>query len=180
MSSQEKLEFPRMLRELRIARGKKQREVAVGGGLKETTYANAESNNHKTIRLERVRAIAKFYELGAESTEALIAAWEALPASQYNTRNRPAWERRQAFRDKAKLADGLRLGLLEMTTLLVTNVADPGQLCTCDRVDMFVESSGQQACELCDSLRLLGLEGWTNLDDVIAKLAAAQEGMVTG
>jgi len=180
VSSQEKLDFPRMLRELRVARGKKQREVAAGAELKETTYANAESNNHKTIRLERVRAIAKFYELGAEATEVLIAAWEALPASQYNTRNRPAWERRQAFRDKAKLADRLRLGLLEMATMLVTNVSDPGQLCTCDRVDMFDDSSGQQSCELCEALRLLGLEGWTNLDDVISKLAAAQEGIVTG
>lgn len=177
MSSQEKLDFPRMLRELRVARGKKQREVADGSGLKETTYANAESNNHKTIRLERVRAIARFHSLGKDDTEALVAAWEALPASQYNTRNRPAWERRQALRNKADQADTLRVSLLEMATMLVTNVVDPGQLCTCDRVDMFVDSSGQQGCELCDALRLLGLTGWTNLDDVISKLAAAQEEM---
>lgn len=180
MNQTDKMKFPRMLRELRVSSGKKQREVADGSGLRESSYANAECNNHKTIRLERVLAIARFYGLGPDSTAELQAAWEELPASKWNQQNGTARARRQALRDKATAAEALRLGLLEMTTLLVTNVADPGQLCTCDRVDMFDDSSGQQACELCCALRLLGLPGWTNLDDVIIKLAAAQEGIVTG
>lgn len=166
-----------MCRELRVAARLKQREVAARIGVALSTYGNVESNPHKTIRRERAERIARLYELDEAVTAQLLAAWEAQPVTEYSQKNRDSWATKNAARSKAKNHDRIKLALLEMATLLITNVADPGALCACPaEVDMFAdESSGQ--CELCNALRLLGLTGWTTMDDVIARLAAVQEGM---
>lgn len=176
--SPEKLWFPRRIRQLRVDANKKQREVAAILGMKTSSYANAESSSFKRMSRERVLKLARAYDLDQAAAAELLAGWEALPVSDYDKRRTAEHQRTRETRSKAKLFDPLRLSLLCMTTLLCTNVDDPGALCTCGEVDMFApESSGQQECDLCDALRLLGLEGWTNLDDVVAKLAAVQEGM---
>lgn len=175
--SQDKLWFPSRIRQLRVDAGKKQREVAVALGMKTSSYANAESSNFKRMSLDRVHKLAKAYGLDVAATAELVAGWDALPTSDYDKTRNAEHHRVRQTRAKAKAHDPLKLRLLEVTTLLVTNVADPGALCTCAEVDMFAEGSSGQQCELCDALRLLGLPGWSNLDDVIAKLAAVQEGM---
>lgn len=172
-----KLWFPRRLRELRVDRGKKQREVAKLLGMKSSSYANAESCNFKRMSRDRVLRLAKAYQLGSTDTAELVAGWEALPVSDYDKKRDADHQRVRTTRAKAKAHDPLKLSLLEVTTMLVTSVSDPGALCTCTEVDMFAEGSSSQQCELCDALRLLGLTGWTTLDDVVAKLAAIQEGM---
>lgn len=170
--------FPRRIRELRIAANKTQRQVAEAIGVKESTYANAEATRHRRLRHERVLRIASYHGLDPEQTNELVAGWEALPESDYNKRNSKSWAKRDARRSKLKNHDKLKLALLEVTTLLVTSTADPDTLCACSEVDMFSEEpSSQQGCELCNALRLLGLTGWTNLEEVVAKLAAIQEGM---
>lgn len=176
--SQPKPWFPVRIRDLRVASGRTQREVAESIGVKESTYANAESNRHRRLRMSRVTRLAALYGMDAAQRAELIAGWEAMPESEYSQRNAKSWAARDARRSKLKNHDRLKLALLEVTTLLVTSAADPDTLCACAPVDMFAEQpAGQRTCELCEALRLLGLTGWTNLEDVIAKLAAIQEGM---
>jgi transcriptional regulator with XRE-family HTH domain len=167
MGTQEKLEFPRMLRELRVANRLKQREVAEFLDMATSSYGNCEVNNHKTMSLSRVHRLARWYALDDSAASRLLSAWENLPASQYTERNRPAWERRNALRSQAKAAAPLRKALLEITTLLVTSVENPDELCAC--------TDTNNECELCDALRLLGLKGWSSRDAVIAGLAEVQQ-----
>lgn len=180
--SREKLWFPSRLRELRVEAGKKQREIAEVLKLTPSSYANAESANHKRISRERVDRLIRFYKLDDEQARQLVAGWEALPESEYNARQRTSYEKRKAFRSKARNHDRLKLALLEVTTQLVTTAPDPDALCSCPEVDMFADEPDEppEPCELCNALRLLGLVAWTDRDDVIGKLAAAQEGLVTG
>lgn len=161
-----------------MAAGRTQRELAAAIGVKESTYANAEASRHRRLRMERVVRLAKYHGLTRLEADELIAGWQAMPESEYNQRNAKSWAKRDERQGKLKNHDRLKLALLEMTTMLLTNVADPGSLCTCTEVDMFAEGSSGEQCELCDALRLLGLTGWTTLDDVVAKLAAIQEGMI--
>ena len=173
--SHEKLWFPRRLRELRLAANKKQREIAVVLGIRDSSYANAESSNHKRISRDRVVKLGVYYRLTELETAELLAGWEALPQSDYNAQQEKTYEKRKAFRSKARNHDRLKLALLELTTLLVTSVDDPDTLCTCETVDMFSpEPQDTQACELCNALHQLGLSGWTNSDDVLARLAEEQ------
>lgn len=177
-----------MCRELRIANRFKQREVAALIGVAISTYGNVESNPHKTIRRERAERIGRLYELDDAMQAHLMAAWEAQPVTEYSQKQRESWAVRNATRSKAKNHDRLKLSLLEVTMLLIATVdgaaIDPGTLCACGipkepSSDMFDEpdSSGQRPCELCDALKLLGLTGWTNLQDVTDRLAAVQEKM---
>jgi transcriptional regulator with XRE-family HTH domain len=176
----EKLWFPVRIRELRIAAGKTQKQVAAVLGIKGQSYGNAESSNHKRISRDRAAKLAVYYQLSQTETAELLAGWEALPQGEFKQREAASYEKNKAYRSKARNYDRLKLSLLEMTTLYVTIAPDPETLCACSPVDMFSESpSGQDqdCCELCSALRLLGLTGWTNLDEVVAKLAAIQEGM---
>lgn len=181
-------QFGAMCRELRVAARLKQREVAARVGIAASTYGNLESNPHKTIRRERAERIGRLYELDDAMQAQLMAAWDAQPVSEYSQKQRDSWAVRNAARSKAKNHDRLKLSLLEVTMLLIATVdgaaIDPGTLCACGgprepSSDMFDEpdSSGQQPCELCDALKLLGLTGWTNLQDVTDRLAAVQEKM---
>ncbi len=178
-NSHDKMKFPLLCRQYRIQGGARQREVAQSIGIACSTYGNVESNNHKTMSLDRVHVLAKYHKLTADQTAELVAAWDELPASEYNQAQAKTWDQRKAFRSKAKNYDRLKLSLLEVCTLLVTLVPDPETLCTCPEVDLFADDSdrGEPAapCELCAALKLLGLTGYTDVDDVIAKLAPVQE-----
>jgi transcriptional regulator with XRE-family HTH domain len=182
--SQSKLWFPARLRELRVAAGKKQREVAAAVGMAESSYANAESANHKRIRLGKVHKLAKFYGLDDAATLELVAGWEALPESQYNRNMAKPWADRNARRAKLKNYDKLKDAAIGMFAMFVAALDmhghDPGELCSCggpQEGDMFAETedSSGLSCDLCGPLKLFGLAGWTNLEDVTSKLAALQE-----
>lgn len=177
--SQPKLWFPARIRQLRIDANKKQREVAAAIGCAESTYANAESCNFKRLRMERVLKLARFYDLSPADQADLIAGWEALPASEFNTRNKPRWERRNARRAKAKAHDAMKRSLLEVISLLIGTVPDPDTLCSCTPPDMFSapDEPPPDPCEVCSALQLLGLTGWTTQDEVLAKLSEIQDGM---
>lgn len=181
--SQSKLWFPARLRELRIARNLKQREVAAAAGMAESSYANAESANHKRIRLDRVVKLAEFYGLDDPARLALIAGWEALPESAYNRNMAKPWAERDARRAKLKAHDALKLSLIETLNRLIEVSAapavDPATLCTCaaGEADFLTEQQDSVSCELCDALRLAGVPGWSSKESVIAQLAAAQEKM---
>jgi transcriptional regulator with XRE-family HTH domain len=175
--NQSKPWFSRRLRELRVAAGKTQREVADHIGVKESTYANAESSRHRRLRENRVRRIAKAYDLGPTETAELVAGWEAMPESEFNKRNSKPWKVRDARKSKLKGYDAMRAALLEVCTLLLVDSIEPDALCSCPEVDMFADATPDpdDACELCNALRLLGLTGYTSRDAAIASLAALQD-----
>lgn len=179
MNSFTTTEFGPMCRELRQAARLKQREVAERVGIAVTTYGNLESNKHKTVRRERAEAIARSFGLGAEMRAQLLAAWEAQPVSEYSQRQRESWNKRNLTRGKARGFDRAMTALLELASLLVTSVPDAGALCACPEPDLFADppESEPVPCELCNALQLLGLSGWTTLDQVVAVLAKIQEGM---
>ena len=181
MDSQVKMKFPAMCKELRDANHLKQREVANAVRLKLSSYGNVESNNHKTMSLDRVHRLAKFYQLDAAATAELVAAWEELPISEYSAKQAKTYEQRKEFKNKAKMFDRMKVSLVEVCTMLVTSAIDPGTLCTCPEIDMFADESDRDdplaSCELCTALQLLGLTGFTDVDDTVLKLARVQEGL---
>lgn len=170
MDPQDKMDFPRICRELRLESGKKQREVAAALGLASAkTYGNVESNNHKTVSIDKVRKLARYHQLGPRQEAELVAAWEALPASPYNQRMAPGWDKKKAFRSKAQGYDRRGYRLAGILALLIVTHENPGALCICTFGDT------ESACELCDALKELGLGGWTTSNEVMRKLAALQE-----
>lgn len=164
----QKLWFPNRLRELRLAAGKKQREVGVAIGMLERSYANVETSNFKRMRLDRVHRLAKFYGLDNADTNALVSGWEALPPSPYNQRMAKPWAVRKETKSKLKSYDRMRDVLAGLTALLIATHPDPGTLCNCS-------FDGSTVCELCDALRELGLHGWTTSEQVMKELAALQD-----
>lgn len=179
MSSQDKMMFPAMIRQLRVDSRLKQRQVAAAIGVASSSYANAEANNHKTLSLPRVHALADLHKVSDGIRADLVAAWEALPASQYNQRQARTWEARKLIRSKVRAHDALKAALVELVALLLGSVPDPAALCSCEPPDLFAEepTTPPERCELCNALFLLGAGSWTNLPDVIARLAKVQEGM---
>lgn len=180
MDSQVKMKFPSICREMRVKHNLKQREVANAIGIKLSSYGNVESNNHKSVAIDRVHKIARFYALDEAATTELVAAWEELPASEYSQRQTKTFEQRRAFRSKAKNHDRLFVSLIELATLLITSCENPGALCTCEEPEpgALFELDEDTSCELCAALQLLGLSGgWTTREEVIEALAAAQEAM---
>jgi transcriptional regulator with XRE-family HTH domain len=178
------MRFPALCRELRLARRLKQREVADAIGIKANSYGNVEVTNHKTINRERVLRLARFHELDEARTAELVAAWEELPESDYNKRQTKSFAQRREGRSKARNHDLLLVSLLEVTTLLVTSVPEGALLCACtaDDADEWgaAPESITESCELCTALERLGVaDGYTTRDEVIAKLAAVQEGMAS-
>jgi transcriptional regulator with XRE-family HTH domain len=168
MDSRGKMEFPSMCRQLRMARHETQATVAGAMGIKPSTYGNMESQNFKVVRIERVQRLAHHFGLDESRTADLVAAWQALPVSEYSTKQKATWERRNAYRSKARNYDRMRDALASALALLVTSVPDPNSLCICS-------FDGSTFCELCECLRLLGLKGWTTLEEVIKELAALQD-----
>jgi transcriptional regulator with XRE-family HTH domain len=194
MDSQTKMKFPTLCRQLRVENRLKQREVASAIGMKTSSYGNVESVNHKSLAVDRVHRLARFYQLDEAKTAELLAAWEELPASEYAQRQTKTFAERRAFRSKAANHDRLKVSLLELATLLITSCENPGALCTCEQAtsemladasffpdgspDGVASSTDSLTCELCTALQLLGLPlGMTTRDEVITKLAEVQEAM---
>lgn len=179
MNTSDKMKFPSMCRKLRVSKNLKQRQVADALGIRATSYGNVESLNRKALSLDRVHKIARFYSLSDEATAELVAAWEELPVSEYQQRLAVSYGKRKERRGKARNHDLLKASLLELATLLITSVDEPGELCTCEAPDLFADPPIEPVtCELCTALQLLGLSGgWTNREEVIENLAKAQEAM---
>jgi transcriptional regulator with XRE-family HTH domain len=172
--SQEKRWFPARIRALRLAANKRQADVATAIGVKESTYANAESSNTRRLRLDRVHKLARWYGLGHVETAELVTGWEAMPESDYNKRNARPWAERDERRSKLKAHDKMKLSLLEILTLYIAREDEP---CTCPPYDVFADKQATP-CEICHALKLLGVDGWGKKDLVMAKLADIQEEMV--
>lgn len=172
-----------MCRELRVKKRLKQREVAHAIGVKLSTYGNTESSPHKVIGLDKVHRMIDLYGLTGNQAKSLIDAWERVPLSQYSSKLKKNWERRNLLRSKAKHYDRMMRSLAEVLGLALQPLADfyKGRVCSCafDR---------EEPCEVCMALENLGLDRFTTIEvaqDQIAKLqnkleaqraAAAQEG----
>lgn len=191
MSISEKLEFPRLCRHYRMHNNLKLKDVAESIGLR--SYANAEYNNHKTVRIDKVHALARLYQLGPTETQQLVAAWEALPVSEYSQKQRDKWDKRNAQRSKAKAHDTLWRAAVEAFGIVAGIMFDEqwspekcASLCACDKSPGVHPPSANHPslrCEFCTCLEVLGMpEGWTDLETVTAKLAEHQDKMdgVTG
>lgn len=170
-----------MCRQLRLDNRLRQREVAAACGIKASSYGNVECNNHKTIALDRVNLLADVYGLNEQAKAEFIAAWNELPMSTYSAKQTKTYLQRRETRSKVKNHDRLKLSLLELAVLTMTRDADPDTLCSCPEPDLFAgpDEQPQPPCELCTALQLLGLTGYTTVADVMEKLAAIQDSMVT-
>lgn len=162
MSTTEKTDFNKMVRALRVSAGLKQREVAVAMGIKDSTYGNVECSPHRVIGIEKVRALAKFYELPESQATVLVAAWEATPLSEFAEKRKPAWDRQNRLRYKARHHDRVFASLAEVLGILIPALPE-GQVCSC-------ELDGQ-LCAVCGALDNLGLAPFESHDKTMAKLA---------
>lgn len=169
MGSHEKTDFGKMCRELRVQNRYKQREVAVGIGVKLSTVGNMESGAFRVIGLERLQRIAEFYRLPPDRASALRSAWERLPLSAYGEKQRRVWERRNRQRSKAKHHDRLKRSLAECLGLMLPQFseANEGKVCAC-------AFDADELCEVCMALDNLGLDTYTTLDKAIVDIATLQ------
>lgn len=178
MNTREIMEFPRLCRELRLAKGLKQREVAVSAGMNPKSYGNVECTSHKVVAKHKVDRLALCFGLSDFSIptrQEFVSAWESLPQSSYSANQAKGFDRRKAHRSKAKAHDLLRASLLEIVTLVVTTAPDPDTLCACPPMDVFT-GDPVQPCELCSAMHLLGVsEGFTTVDQAVSALAERQE-----
>lgn len=171
-----------MVRDLRIKKRLKQREVAEYIGVKLSTYGNVECSPHKVIGLDKVHRMIDLYGLTGDPAKSLIAAWEQVPLSEYGARLTKTWEKRARMRSKVKHYDRMMRSLAEVLGLSLQPLSDyyKGRVCSCsfDR---------EEPCEVCMALENLGLDRFTTIEaaqDQIARLqskledqrAAAQEG----
>lgn len=150
-----KTRFGTMLRELRVQKGLRQRQVAEGARIATSTVGNAESASHRVMGRDSAVRLTRFLGLVGTDAEAMMAAWEETPLSEYSQKQRKTWERRNALRSKAKNHDRLKLGFVELLgARLMDNPDDT--LCQCE--------FGEPACLTCGSLDALGLPPFTPAD----------------
>lgn len=162
MTTPQKTEFGKMVRDLRIAAGLRQRQCAEGIGIKPSTYANIESSTFRVIGEERARRIAEFYKLGPERTAELMAAWEATPLSPFAAKRKEGWDRRNRMRYKAKHHDRVFGSLVEVLGMLIMTTPED-QVCSC-------ELDGN-LCPVCAALDHVGLSGFDTQDKTLDRLA---------
>ena len=181
--SKEKLDFPKWCRELRVSAGMTQKAVSLLVGVSDKTIANCEGNNHKTLSRERAEKLANVFRLGPATVPTrveFIKAWDVLPISEYRKRQNDSFAARRDRDRRARSADLFKKSLLDIFALLVTSVEDAGSLCACtdgpsDEWGVPIRTASED-CEVCVALRLLGIqEGWTALDEVIAKLSTIRQ-----
>jgi transcriptional regulator with XRE-family HTH domain len=151
-----------MVRALRVSAGLKQRQVAAGIGIKDSTYGNVECSPHRVIGIDRVRALARFFELPESQAAVLVAAWEATPLSEFGERHKAAWERRNRMRYKAKHHDRVFASLVEVLGILIPALPE-GQVCSC-------ELDGE-LCTVCAALDNLGLAPFESQERTMTMLA---------
>lgn len=164
--------FAVMIRQLRKEKRYKHREIAKAIGISTGGYGNAECSPYKVIRRTRAEALAKLYELDEESTSRLMKAWDKCPLSQHGERRKVGFDKRNARRARAKLADDLEFSCLELCSL-VLEYAPEDSLCICTFEGVH-PSDPNRPCELCLALIKLGLPRFTTRDAAIEQLAALQ------
>lgn len=157
-----------MCRDLRLKNRYKQREVAVGIGVKPSTYGNLESSRWMVIGEDRARRIADFYHLDRESADRLMAAWAKLPLSPDGEKRKKYYQKRNLQRSKAKHHDRLMRSLAEVLGVYLSEHQTDAGICHCsfDR---------DEPCEVCMALENLGLDGFTTLARAHEQLAALQD-----
>lgn len=164
----EKMKFPKMVRDLRVAGRYRQREIAEAIGIAQSSYGNLESLNRITCRVDKVERLALFYGLPQDKANELIAAYRELPRDAFQQRKLDKLNAARAARSKSKQFDGMRKALVDMLGLLIAVAPDPETLCAC-------EPGSDDRCEVCFALAELGLQPWTNSTDALAQLAALQD-----
>lgn len=164
-----KTKFGIMLRAIRIAKGLKQRQVAAGVGISLSTVGNAESAPHRVMGKDAAVRLTQFLNLDGAGSEALLAAWEDTPLSEYSQRQRQNWEKRNALRSKAKNHDKLKLALVELLGLHLMAVPD-AEVCACDF---------GAVCGVCAALERVGLGPFTPVDrdKILTQLVKIQESL---
>lgn len=172
--------FGDILRRLRKSRGLRHRAISTACGISYSTACNLEGAPHKILSIDKVNALIEFYRLPPALAAELLAAWNELPMSEYHQKNRAKWERRNALRQKGRLANSLTQSLIEVLSLLIT-YAPESQVCTCGPADVDPFTHEPMAppverCEVCAAMLLLGIEeGWTTHDVAIRKLCDLQK-----
>jgi transcriptional regulator with XRE-family HTH domain len=162
-------EFGNLCRDLRIAHGLKQREVASGIGISPGAYGNLESSPFKVVRKDKAKKIAELYRLDVKASSDLMAAWERCPLSEGGEKRRAIWQQKNAQRSKAKRHDALEVALCEMLGVHI-GAMDEDKICVC-------EFAGDP-CEVCAALGVLGLDPYSTRDNAITQLAKLQEKLV--
>lgn len=166
-SGTKKTEFGIMLRDLRVSKGLKQREVAVGAGISTSTVGNAESAPHRVMGRDAVLRLTYFFGLDRASSDSLIELWEKTPLSEFSQKQKGIWEKRNALRNKAKNHDKLKLALVELLGLHLMSVPD-AEVCACDF---------GATCGVCAALERVGLDPFTpaDRDKILAKLTKIRD-----
>lgn len=158
-----KSDFAKLCRENRMRTRFKQREIAEKIGIKTSTYGNVESSPFRIIREDRADALGALFGLSEADHNRFMAAFRKLPLSEYGEKQRDVWKRKNAQRNRAKLCLRVQIALVEVLSMLLASVPDPGSLCSCsfERAD---------TCEICAALEVLGLPPYTTVERAAAQL----------
>lgn len=167
----EKTRFGIRLRELRVSKRLKQREVAEGADVALSTISNAESAPHRVIARDAALRLTYFFELDEAASKEFMALWEETPLSEFSKSRREYWEKRNALRNKAKSHDKLKLALVELLGLHLMAVPD-AEICACDFGTV---------CGVCGALERLGISPFTpaDRDKILARLVKIREDLAT-
>lgn len=167
-------EFATICRNLRIAKGYKQREVAAAIGIELSSYSNVESSRWRTIGIRRVERLIGFYGLNAEQAGRVMSAWEACPLSPEGEKQLGLLAKRREYRAKARGHEPLRLALVELLGAHLMALPD-AEICTCE--------FGEPLCATCNALERLVLPAFSPADrgpilEALGKMrsAAAESG----
>jgi transcriptional regulator with XRE-family HTH domain len=150
--------------------GLTQREIATRSGIAPSTYGNLESYPHRVVSRSKVERI--LVELGAPAAKVaeVLQAYEAAPASAYAEKMREVWAKRREHRGKIRRSGALERALVRLLELRFAE----GDKCDCVTEADGIHESGTFLCELCDSVRALGLgESWSlEIGDALSARAA--------
>lgn len=163
-------EFGNICRELRVAKSLKHRDISIVIGVAVSTYSNVESAPHVIVRRDRALKLADFHGLVDEPRARFLAAYDALPLSEFGIKQRERWSKMNVRRSKARHHDALQLSLVEMISLSLSVAPDPDTLCACDFVGGTIDDP-TRPCELCAALDALGLPMFTTKERAIDDLA---------
>ena len=161
-----------MVRELRIQKGHKQREVAEFIGCKLSTYGNVESSPFKVIGRARVEKLVKLYSLTPDRAAELRTMWENVPLSPYSLRQRAKWQKRNTLRSMVARVPVLELALVEILSF-AAGFAPDDALCVCG-FDGLVEGS-DRACEVCEALSALRLPEFSGREKLVSDLGVMHD-----
>lgn len=148
-------EFATICRNMRLAKGYRQREVAAAIGIELSSYSNVESSRWRTIGIRRVERLIGFYGLNADQAARVMTAWEICPLSPDGEKRVEMLRQRREYRAKARGHDPLKLALVELLGAHLMALPD-AELCTCE--------FGGPPCATCNALERLALPAFTPAD----------------